>query len=265
MVSLRLFVQLISCVLLIFSTICAEERFLLVDGASRKIVFQLGSQFDEQMSPCSTFKIPLSLMGYDAEILKDEEMPVWDCQEGYDDYLETWKTPQSPHSWMRYSCVWYSKLLSCHLGLKKMQDYLDAFDYGNQVMRAEPVMPGKEDPAWFPSAPLKISVNEQIDFICKLVQKKLPVTNHALEMTKAILFNEELPQEWKLFGKTGYSGSIGREDPTILEYSWFVGWVEKDAHCFACAYLIRDKKIALDKRIPRVKELLSNTLTGEQR
>jgi beta-lactamase class D len=250
--------------LLIFSSISAEERFLLVDGASGKTLLQIGSELDEQLSPCSTFKIPLSLMGYDVGILKDEEMPTWEYQEGYDDFLETWKAPQSPQSWMRYSCVWYSKLLSCYLGLEKMQSYLAAFKYGNEALFAKPVMPGSEDPAWFHDFPLKISPKEQIDFICKIVQNELPVGAHALKMTKAILFKEELLDGWKLFGKTGWSGHIGRQDPTVLEYSWFVGWAEKEKEFFPFAYLIRDKEIALDKRIPRVKELLINTLTREK-
>ena len=245
--------------LCVFSLLTAEERFLLVDGRSGETVFQLGSQFDERMSPCSTFKIPLSLMGYDAGVLKDEQTPVWQFQESYDDFLDTWKGPISPQSWMQYSCVWYSKVISCHLGLKKMQDYLAAFDYGSQDMSVGIVPPGKADPAWFHSSPLKISLKEQIDFLNKMLQNKLHVTNHAIVMTRAILFKEELPQGWKLFGKTGWSGSIGRNDATVLEYGWFVGWIEKGTHVFPFAYLIRDKKIALEQRVPRVKQLISET------
>lgn len=249
----------IFCFLCAFSFIVAEERFLLIDGLSGETVFQLGSQFDERMSPCSTFKIPLSLMGYDAGILKDEQTPIWQFQEGYDDFLESWKGPISPQTWMQYSCVWYSKLISCELGLKKMQDYLVAFAYGNQDLSRGIVMPGKADPAWFHSSPLKISPKEQIDFIRKMLQNKLHVTDHALAMTKAILFKEELTQGWKLFGKTGWSGSIGRNDDSILEYAWFVGWIEKNTRIFPFAYFIRDKKIALDQRIPKVKQLIAET------
>src|SRR5690606_6812231 len=142
---------------------------------------------DERVSPCSTFKIPLSLMGYDAGILIDEQTPTWEFQKDYDDFLDTWKCTQSPQSWMKYSCVWYSKLLSCQIGLKKMQDYLARFNYGNQNLPAEPVMSGKVDPAWFPSSPLKISPREQVNFINKMLQNNLQITNHAILMTKAIL------------------------------------------------------------------------------
>ena len=83
-------------------------------------------------------------------------------------------------------------------------------------------------------------------------------------MTKAILFKEELPEGWKLFGKTGWSGSDIAKDGKTLEHGWFVGWIEKDCYFFPFAYLIRAQKINLDQRIPRVKQLLveSNVMDG---
>lgn len=89
-----------------------------------------------------------------------------------------------------------------------------------------------------------------------MVRAQLLVSPHAIEMTKAILFKEELPGGWKLFGKTGWSGSDITKDGKTLEHSWFVGWIEKDDSFYPFAYLIRDKKINLDQRIPRVKQLL---------
>lgn len=56
----------------------AEENFLLIDGTSNEIIIECGANINRQMSPCSTFKIPLSLMGYDTAILEDEINPVWD-------------------------------------------------------------------------------------------------------------------------------------------------------------------------------------------
>jgi beta-lactamase class D len=254
-----MFIRFIFCFLFLFSFLLAEERFLLVDGMSNKTLLQVGLNLDERFSPCSTFKIPLSLMGYDAGILKDEQRPVWEFQEGYDDFLDTWKGPQGPQSWMQHSCVWYSKLISCRLGLNKMQKYLAAFNYGNQDLSVGIVGPGKADPAWFPSSPLRISVKEQVQFLRKMLQHKLGVTNHAVAMTKNILFKEQLPQDWKLFGKTGWSGSIDRKNPTVLQYAWFIGWIEKNEHYFPFAYFIREEKVQLDQRIPRTIQLLNDS------
>jgi len=90
-------------------------------------------------------------------------------------------------------------------------------------------------------------------------QEKLPLSRHALQMTKIICFKEELFGGWKLFGKTGWSGSDIAKEGKTLEHAWFVGWIEKDHNFFPFAYLIREQKINLDQRIPRVKQLLAES------
>lgn len=243
------FLRLIVLCLFVFR--CeAEETFLLVDGVTGEVVSELGPCVNERISPCSSFKIVLSLMGYDAEILKDEGNPVWDFQDGYDDFLESWKAPLTPRDWMNYSCVWYSKVLAVQLGLERMQAYLSSIEYGNKDLSGGLAPPGPTTVAWINSS-LKISPREQVEFIKKMVLEKFSISSKALQMTKAILFKEALPGGWKLFGKTGWSGSdVG------LEHGWFVGWIEKDERFFPFAYLIREPKIKLDQRIPRVKKLL---------
>lgn len=232
-----------------------EENFLLIDGMTDKVVIELGSNINKRMSPCSTFKIPLSLMGYDASVLTDELNPTWDFQEGYDDWLVSWRSPQSPLSWMKYSCVLYSKVLSLKLGLGKIQNYLTSMEYGNQDASGGLADPGPLNPFWINSS-IEISPKEQVNFLQKMIRAQIPISSRAIQMTRTILFKEELPEGWKLFGKTGWSGSDITKDGTTLEHSWFVGWIEKDQSFYPFAYLIRDKKINLEQRIPRVKQLL---------
>lgn len=218
----------------------AEESFIVMQG--QDCLKQLGDRIEERASPCSTFKIALSLMGFDAGILVDEENPVWDYQEGYDDYLPSWKAPQSPRTWMKLSCVWYSRLLAQELGLAAMEHYLSRFNYGNQDFS------GGLTKAWIKST-LLISPKEQVLFIQKLLQGELPISLESQEKTKNILFHEILPNDWKLFGKTGSDGQ---------QLGWFVGWVEKEGETMIFAYQNREPNINLAARIPRVKELLKD-------
>lgn len=227
----------------------AEENFIIINGFTDEIVLEMGPHINERISPYSTFKITLSLMGYDAEILKDEKTPTWDFQEGYDDFLEPWKGPQTPQSWMKYSCVWYSKILALQLGLEKIQSYLTSIEYGNGDMSGGLAQPGPTKVAWINSS-LKISPKEQVDFIQKMISGQLPISPKAIQMTKLLLFKEESPEGWKLFGRTGYG--------------WFVGWIEKDHNFFPFAYHINAQEINPDQRIQRVKQLLlrSNVIEG---
>lgn len=238
--------------LFIFSNVTASQRenFLLINGSTEEVVMELGSDIYEQMTPCSTFKIALCLMGMDASLLKDENAPTWEYQEGYDDYLEVWKNPQTPQSWMTHSCLWYSKLLSLELGLEKMQNYVDAFEYGNLDLSGGLDFPGETTVAWVNSS-LKISPKEQVNFIQKIVTNTLPISKRSLQLTRDILFKEELQNGWKLYGKTGM-GSVD-----ALAIGWFVGWIEKGEEFYPFAYNILDTKIDPAKRIPRVKEFLN--------
>ncbi len=242
---------LISSLLCIFSIVLvfsAEENFLLVNGKSGENVLEIGPHVDEGVTPCSTFKIALSLMGFDSGILQDENNPVWLFQEGYDDFLESWKSPQTPQSWMKTSCVWFSRVLAAHLGIQKFQFYLAGLNYGNQDTS------GGLTNAWLASS-LKISPREQVAFIQKILQEEHPVSCYAVHMTRQLIFIEELPNGWKLFGKTGWSGSTSKPDGKN-ELGWFIGWIEKGDDFLPFAYNIRENKINLPQRIPRVKQLL---------
>lgn len=219
----------------------------MIDATKNETVFELGSHIHERVTPCSTFKIVLSLIGFDAGILKDEKTPTWDFQEGYDDYLDSWKLPQNPQSWLKNSCIWYSRVLVSQLGMKRIQNYLQLLDYGNKDTS------GGLSP-WLSSS-LKISLQEQVEFIRKIVRGNLPISSIAIQMTKSLLYMEELSEGWKLFGKTG----LGEEN-NETEIGWFVGWVEKDENVFVFAYNIRDTKINPARRIPRVKQLLAESM-----
>src|SRR5690606_20668807 len=92
--------------------------------------------------------------------------------------------------------------------------------------------------AWLSSS-LRISPLEQIDFMTKIIGRKLPVSARAYEMTGAILTEHELPNGWTVRGKTGagYSvnadGTPNRQQP----FGWYVGWATKGDRKIAFARL----------------------------
>lgn len=182
----------------------------------------------KRYAPCSTFKIALSLMGYDAGILKDEMHPEWPFKPEYKAFLESWKDPQTPKSWMKNSCVWYSQVLTPQLGMEKFQEYVRKFEYGNKDISGDNGQNNGLTNSWLSSS-LEISSLEQVTFLEKMLAGKLPINAHAIMMTKNILFVEELKNGWKLYGKTGM-GYMLNDDKTKkpdLYHGWFVGWIEK--------------------------------------
>lgn len=183
---------------------------------------------DKPYAPCSTFKIPLSLIGFDSGILVDEMHPIWPFKEGYVDWREVWKEDQTPKSWIKQSCVWYSQVLTKQLGMEKFQDYVTKFAYGNQDLSGDKRKNNGLTNAWLSSS-LEISSLEQVGFLEKMLMGKLPIDPRAIIMTKNLLFVEELKEGWKLYGKTGSGVLLSPDKAKKLEiqHGWFIGWIEK--------------------------------------
>lgn len=193
-------------------------------------------------SSCSTFKIAISLMGYNEGFLKDEIRPELPFEEGYVDWLDFWKHPHNPIGWMKNSCVWYSQLITTQLGIQKFKDYVTEFSYGNMDLSGDKGKNNGLTNAWLSSS-LQISPEEQVAFLQKLLDNKLPVSQHAHEMTKNILFVEELGSGWKLYGKRGGGYLLNSDGSHNLDrqIGWFVGWVSKDDRIIVFAYYISDQ------------------------
>jgi len=220
----------------------AETKCFLVTE-KHKIIQQEGD-CKARYAPESTFKIALSLMGYDAGILNDETAPEWLFKEGYDLFINVCKGPHNPRTWIRDSCVWYSQVLTKKLGMKKFKQYVSKFNYGNTDISGDKGKNNGLSHSWISSS-LEISPEEQTKFLQKLVDNALSVTAKSHEMTKNIMFKEELPGGWKLYGKTGNGRQLksDRTQKLDLQHGWFVGWIEKNGRVIIfSSHIVDDKK-----------------------
>jgi beta-lactamase class D len=212
----------------------SQTTFIAIDPYTDRVVASIGPSIDQRLSPCSTFKIALSAIGYDLGILHDEHSPVWPY-DGSKVSLESHRAAHSPTTWMSMSVVWYSKLLATTIGRDSLQRYVSLLSYGNQDISGEVDRENGFASAHLVSS-LKISPKEQVAFVKKLVCNQLPVSPRAMEMTKNLLFNQVFDNGWKLFGKTG----TGCEKDGKGTISWYVGWIEKDVHRYIFALLVQD-------------------------
>ena len=235
-------VILLLCSIMLSANVAfADSCFIAKENGK---VLQSEGDPEKRYAPMSTFKIPLSLIGFDSGILVDEMHPVWPFKEGYVDWREVWKQDQTPKSWMKESCVWYSQVLTKKLGMKKFQEYVTKFDYGNKDLSGDKGQNNGLTNAWLSSS-LQISSAEQVAFLQKMLAGKLPVKPHAVAMTKNIIFVEELKNGWKFYGKTGMGSLInidGTKNPDLY-HGWFIGWIEKgDRRIIFSNHIEDDKK-----------------------
>lgn len=238
---MKSFIILLCSIMLSAVVVFADSCFIAKENTK---VLKTEGDCDKRYAPMSTFKIPLSLMGFDSGVLEDEMHPVWPFEEGYVDWRDVWKQDQTPKSWMKESCVWYSQVLTTKLGMKKFQDYVIKFDYGNNSLSGDKGENNGLTNAWLSSS-LQISSTEQIGFLEKMLTGKLPIKPHAIEMTKNILFVEDLKNGWKFYGKTGMGSLInidGSKNPDLY-HGWFIGWIEKgDRRIIFSNHIEDDKK-----------------------
>jgi beta-lactamase class D len=215
---------------------------VLADASTGAILKQEG-ECDRRVPPASTFKVPIALMGYDAGFLKDENNPKLPFKEGYPDWIESWRSDTDPAEWMKNSVVWYSQQVTQALGKERFEGYVAAFGYGNADVSGDKGKDNGLTRSWLSSS-LRISPLEQVDFLTKLVGRKLPVSAHAYDMTEAILTQYELPKGWTVRGKTGAGfavkadGTPDRRKPV----GWYVGWATKGDRTVVFARLKENSK-----------------------
>jgi beta-lactamase class D len=210
-------------------------------------------------TPCSTFKVALSLMGYNEGILVDETNPEWQFQKGHVDHIENWKQAHNPKLWMKNSCVWYSQEKTKKLGEKKFRQYLQKFNYGNQDGSGDKGMNNGLTNSWLGSS-LEISPEEQVEFLNKLLHNSLPVSDIAHEMTKNIIYVEELNDDWQLYGKTGACTPAAFKGMKGKQIGWFIGWLSKGERTIIFANYMEPKNQHDIISGPRAREIAKEKL-----
>lgn len=204
----------------------------------------------ERFSPFSTFKIPNSLIGLDTGVITDAEFLIkWD-EKKYPAHsrdtlpFSAWWQDQTLRTAFKRSVVWYYRELALKVGEKRMREYVQKLRYGNEDAS------GPVNNFWLNSS-LRISADEQVEFLKRFYQEELPVSKRSTAILKDIIKLEETP-DYKLSGKTG-GGPLGEN----RFLGWFVGYVETRDNTYFFAteiegptYLsIRDDRIALTKRV----------------
>lgn len=201
---------------------------IILNAKSGEVIAKEGEICDKRNSPASTFKVPLALMGFESGILKDSHNPSWPYEEGYPAWRESWKQSVDPTYWEDQSVVWFSQELTRKLGKEKFQEYTDQLNYGNRDLSGDPGKNNGMLRSWISSS-LRISPNEQADFLMKMVNNKLPFSEASINKTMAILPIHKLSNGWTAHGKTGSAFEIGPKGKPDRrrQFGWYVGWAEK--------------------------------------
>ena len=160
----------------------------------------------ERFTPASTFKIPHTLFALDSGVVRDEfQVFKWD---GEKHEIPSHNADQNLRSAMRHSALWVYRGFAKEIGKEKATSYLQGISYGNQDASVK-----KRD--YWVDGGLKVSAQEQIDFLEKLYRNELSFKVEHQLLTKDIMVIEA-GREWIIRAKTGLGSQVG----------WWVGWIE---------------------------------------
>ena len=192
----------------------------VLDTATGRIVRHGGAQCVKPLSPCSTFKIPNSLIALETGVASGPDFLLkWD---GVKRDRPEWNQDHTLRTAIAVSAVWYYQELARRIGMERMQHYVNAFDYGNRDLSSG------IDRFWLGNS-LKISAEQQIRFLERLQVGKLPVSGQAQRVVRDITM-----QEWT--GGADYHGKTGScSSADGTQHGWWVGFVThgEQRHVFA--------------------------------
>ena len=197
--------------------------FVLYDQNNNHYILYNEQQFNQPFIPASTYKICNSLIGLETGVIPDENYIIqWDSVMRKN---PNWNFDQDMKTAFKNSTVWYYQELARRVGGEKMKYWLDKAGYGNADTS------GGIDQFWLTGG-LRITPAQQIDFLIRLHENKLPFSQRSMDIVKKIMIQEE-DSNYILRGKTGW----GMMQDTDI--GWYAGYLETNNNVYYFANCIQ--------------------------
>ncbi|MCP3102210.1 hypothetical protein LZ198_25400 [Myxococcus sp. K15C18031901] len=214
-----------------------KRCFLLMNLETREVTRSDEALCATRLPPASTFKVPHALIALETGVVAHvDDVHTWD---GTKRGVEAWNQDQTLDTAMRRSALWVFQGTAKKIGRARMEAWLKRFHYGTEDASGDITL------FWL-GGPLRISPEEQLDFLARFYRDELPVRPEVSAAVKAMLvhgpdtvasvragINQGGP--WKdgavLSAKTGwYTHKTG-------DVTWLVGHVSspKGRHIFVSA------------------------------
>lgn len=224
--------------------------FVLLNGKTGRYIRHNPEGAAVRYAPCSTFKIANSAVGLETGVVPDAAFKI-----AYDPALKmegqgpngAWAQDHTLASAFKASVVWYYQEVARKVGQERMSRMLYRMGYGNQDIS------GPIDQFWLGRGGLRISADEQVQFLQRLYEGKAGLSPRTTAILKEIMIADEGPG-WKLSAKTGACGVPGEQ--VVL---WYVGWVERKdgVHYFATQMVDKQYAPLFNQRISKTRQILS--------
>ncbi len=225
-----------------------EGCFVLYDTQADNYIRYNPKGCAQRFSPCSTFKIPNSLIALQTGVATGPEFSLkWD---GVTRSIAAWNQDHTMRSAMSNSVVWFYQELARRIGPQRMADQVRRLDYGNCDTS------GGITNFWLEST-LLISADEQVAFLRRLWADSLPASQDAQNTTRGLIELAHSDDGRILYGKTGSGGDL---KANTYRLGWFVGCVTKGERRLLFATRITGRADAGGRQARKITEDILKTL-----
>jgi beta-lactamase class D len=214
-----------------FKELGLEGSILIYDSSNNKFYEHNAPRNSRAFFPASTFKIFNTLVALETGVIQDDvTVLTWD---GIKREVDAWNRDTNLRQAFKDSTVWFYQVLARKVGYERMQKFINQAGYGNRQIGT----PEKIDRFWL-EGPLQITPKQQIEFLQKLHNGKLPFSQQSLNLLKDIMIIEKTPN-YTFRGKTGWINNLG----------WFVGYLEQNnkVYFFATNIDMHSTKVAASR------------------
>lgn len=194
----------------LFRAAGVEGTIVITSLGGKETYVSNKARSEERFTPASTFKIPNTLIALqEGAVSNEKEVIKWD---GKDKGFDSWNKDQTLETALPASCVWFYQELAKRVGNEKYVNWLSKLGYGNR-------MTGPDVTKFWLEGELKISPKEQIDFLKRLYEERLPFRKEHMRLLKKLMIVEEKP-DYTIRAKTGWAMRIKPQQ------GWYAGYIE---------------------------------------
>lgn len=214
-----------------YDSLGLEGSTTIYDYRSKKWIFTDRKDAETATLPASTFKIPNSLFALEYKAVQDEnEILDWDgeMKSHLGTVVNSWNKDTDLTNAFQNSTIWFYEEIAKRVGRKRYQKTLKKCGYGNGNYTEKGI-------DFWNYGDFAISPKDQIDFLVKLYENKVPFSKPTIDKVKKIMISEKT-ETHTYRDKTGWTRKNGKD------IGWWVGYVEtKDNVYFFATRLQKDE------------------------
>lgn len=225
----------------------------ILDYKNQKWIASDSTDSSIETVPASTFKIINLLIALETGVISSELDTIkWvgKIDTSIYGYRPSTYKDMTVKEAFEVSAGWVFMELSKKIGRERYLQYLRLCDYGNKNV--------SDSVDFWNFGPLNTSPRQQIEFLIKVYENKLPFSERSIDILKKVMIHEK-NDRYILRAKTGWGWSNGTDS------GWWVGYVERSENIFFFATRLTKAREDKNKNFQSARLGITKRVLGEMR